>query len=107
MTALWVRRAVITVCGLGIAGLIAASVAGSTGGAVTAGLVTAVGALVLIAITATAGPGGFGRVPVDEAAAADVERRVQALVAAGADEHEVRALVRAVGKIRGERAASP
>jgi hypothetical protein len=100
MPARGVRRVVIAVCALGIAGLIAASIAGSTGGAVTAGMTTAVGALVLISITATAGAGAFGPVPVDETAAADVERRVQSLVASGADEHEVRSLVRAAQRIR-------
>jgi hypothetical protein len=51
-------------------------------------------------VTAVAGPEAFGSPPpVDEAAAADVERRVQLLVATGADEAEVRSLVRAVRRL--------
>jgi hypothetical protein len=36
---------------------------------------------------------------VDEGAAADLERRVEALVAGGADEDEVRSLIRAVRRL--------
>jgi len=43
-----------------------------------------------------AGPGAFGAPPeLDEAAAEDLERRIRDLVASGADEVEVRSLVRA------------
>jgi hypothetical protein len=54
----------------------------------------------LIVVTAAGGPAAFGeRPPVDEVQAAAVERRVQALVADGADEEEVRALVRAATRL--------
>jgi hypothetical protein len=100
MSARWIRRAVLAICVLGIGGMIASSIAGSTGGAVTSGLVTAVSIVVLILVTAVAGPGAFGAAPpVDEHVAADVERRVQTLVAAGADEADVRSLVRAVRRM--------
>jgi hypothetical protein len=100
MTARWIRRGVLAICVLGIAGMIVSSIAGSTGGAVTSGLVTAVAVVVLILVTAVAGPAAFGSPqPVDERAAADVERRIQALVATGADEADVRSLVRAVRRL--------
>ena len=77
--------------------MIGASIAERTGAAITAGLVTAVAVLCLIVVTAAAGPAAFGRpAPMDDAAAADLERRIDELVAAGADEADVRALVRAV-----------
>lgn len=100
MSPRWIRRAVLAVCVAGIVGMIVSSIAGSTGGAATAGLVTAVAILLLIVVTATAGPDAFGApAPMDEYAAEDVERRVEALVAAGADEAEVRALVRAATRL--------
>jgi hypothetical protein len=105
MSPRWIRRLVLVVCVLGIAGMIVSSIAGSTGGAVTCGLVTAVAIVVLILVTAAAGPAAFGEPPpVDEHVAADVERRVQGIVAAGAPEADVRALVRAVRRLdRGAR----
>jgi hypothetical protein len=91
---------VLAICVLGVAGMIVSSIAGSTGGAVTSGLITAVAVVVLILVTAVAGPSAFGSPqPVDEHAAADVERRIQALVASGADEADVRSLVRAVRRL--------
>ena len=46
------RVIVIVVCGLGIAGMIVASIADSTGAALTFGLLTATAVIVLIAVTA-------------------------------------------------------
>jgi hypothetical protein len=75
--------------------MIVGSIADNNGTAITFGLLTAVAAGALILVTSIAGPGAFGGPPVDEAAAEDVERRVDELVGGGADEAEVRSLVRA------------
>jgi hypothetical protein len=93
-----VRWLLALVCVAGIAGMIISSIAGSTGGALTFGLTVAVASLGLILVTTVLGPGGFrsrATAPVDDDLAQDVERRVDALVAAGADESALRALVRA------------
>jgi hypothetical protein len=95
MSARWIRRIVLVIFAGGIAGMIVGSIADNNGTAVTFGLITAVAAAGLILVTSVAGPGAFGGAPVDEAAAEDVERRVEELVAAGVDEAEVRSLVRA------------
>ena len=87
-----VRRAVAVVFVGGIAGMIAMSIADNNGGAVTFGLVTAVAALCLIVVTAVTNPAATGP-RSSEALAEDVEGRIERLVAAGADEAEVRALV--------------
>jgi hypothetical protein len=101
VSAIVVRRLVWVVCWLGIGGMIAASIADNVGAAMTAGLVTAVAALCLIVATAvTRGTAGA----VDERAAQDLEARITALVAAGADEAQVRDLVRAA---RGFGATTP
>jgi hypothetical protein len=94
-----IRQIVVAVCVVSIAGMIVSSIADSTGAAITFGLVAAVAVVCLILVTATASPEAFGRVGVDEEVAADVERRVQALAAEGADEAELRALVRAVRRL--------
>lgn len=84
-------------CGIvfvsGIAGIIVTSINGNNAGWVlTIGMVTAVAALILIAVTA-ASP--RPRIDVfDDVVAERVEQRIAALVAAGADEAEARALVR-------------
>lgn len=54
-TARLVRRVVIAICILGIAGMIAGSVADNNGVALTFGLVTAVSILCLMVATAVAG----------------------------------------------------
>jgi hypothetical protein len=91
---------VLVVCALAIAGMIAASVTTHNGVAIALGITAAVAVLGLILVTAVAGPEAFGHeAPVDQGAAADVERRVQVLVAAGADETDVRSLVRAVRRL--------
>jgi hypothetical protein len=94
------RRIVLAVCALAIAGMIVASITSHNGVAIALGMTAAVAILCLMLVTAVAGPEAFGRSqPVDEGAAADLERRVEALVAAGADEAEVRSLIRTVRRI--------
>jgi len=91
---------VLAVCVLAIAGMIVASVTDHNGVAIATGLTAAVAIVCLILVTAVAGPEAFGApAPVDETAAADLERRIDALVASGADEAEVRSLVRAAGRV--------
>jgi hypothetical protein len=117
------RRIVWLVFIAGIAGMIVGSIKESSGGAITAGIVTAIAAAGLILITAVAPPGslakptvvaddeslGAGAGPpgaalVDERLALDVEQRINELVRQGADEDEVRSLVaRAVDLGRGAR----
>lgn len=87
-------------CVLAIGGMIVASVTDHNGVAIATGLIAAVAIVCLILVTAVAGPEAFGVRPlVDEAAAADLERRIDALVASGADEAELRSLVRAAGRM--------
>jgi hypothetical protein len=91
MTARVVRRVVIGVCVIGIAGMIAGSVADNSAVALTFGLVTAAAVACLIVATAVSPP---TTATFDEDGAARVEDQVGRLVAAGADEAAVRALVR-------------
>lgn len=91
MSAKAVRRLVVAVFVLGVAGIIAFSISDDPDAALASGLLTAAAAIVLIAVTAVTTP---RRVAADpEALAERLEDRVQALVAAGADEEEVRRLV--------------
>ncbi len=105
MTLRVLRWAVIAICVVGIAGMIIGSVADNNNGVVvTFGLITAVSIIVLMAVAATARSAENRRGEVDESLAAEVEDRVQAVVAAGADEAAIRDLVgRAVqlGRSRG------
>ncbi len=105
MTLRVLRWAVIAICVVGIAGMIIGSIADNNNGVVvTFGLITAVSIIVLMAVAATARSAENRRGEVDESLAAEVEDRVQAMVAAGADEAAVRDLVgRAVrlGRSRG------
>ena len=92
----------------GIAGMIIGSIADNNGLAITFGLVTAAAAVGLILVTAVAGPDAFtpnrstpgpeatGRDagPATEEDAARLEGQITELVAGGADEAAVRALVR-------------
>ncbi|MEQ1700073.1 MAG: hypothetical protein ABMA25_08185 [Ilumatobacteraceae bacterium] len=89
----WIPRVCAVVFVGGIAGIIVTSVNGNNAGFVlTIGLVVAFAAVALLTYGAV---GGKGRIDVfDEAAAEQLEDRVMALVAAGADEQQVRALVR-------------
>jgi hypothetical protein len=96
----WIRRIVLVVCALAIAGMIVASITSHNGVAIALGVTAAVAVMSLMLVTAVAGPEAFGTSQaVDEGAAADLERRVDALVANGADEAEVRSLIRAVRRI--------
>ena len=90
----------LVVCALAIAGMIVSSITSHNGVAIALGTVAAVAVLCLMLVSAVAGPEAFGRPqPVDETAAADLERRVAALVSAGADEQELRSLIRAVRRM--------
>ncbi|MEO7555102.1 MAG: hypothetical protein ABIV94_00685 [Acidimicrobiales bacterium] len=96
MSARTVRRVVIVVCVAGIGGMVAGSIVDRVGVAITSGAVTAVAVLGLILVTAAAGPAAFGAPTVlDDEAAADLERRIGTVVDQGAEETEVRSLVRA------------
>lgn len=98
-----VRRIVLVVFVLGIAGMIFGSIRSSTGAAMTFGLLTAAAALALVLVSSVSPPASSTTpAPVDERLAADVEARIGALVADGADEEAVRRLVgRAVELGRG------
>ena len=90
MSARAVRRVVLVVCVLGIAGMIVSSIGGHNGAAVTFGLITAAAVLCSMVATAVAAGGGpLASEPLGE----ELEARIARLVAAGADEVEVRALV--------------
>ena len=94
-----VRRVVLVVFVAGIGGMIAGSIADNNGMAITFGLITAVAALALVLVTSVSPPGALAKpgtsVPnqIDERLAADLEDRIAALVADGADEEAVRKLV--------------
>lgn len=75
------------VAAAGIPGIIVGSIAENDAVAITFGSITAVAALGLILVTAAT------TAPTADAAGESVEARVARLVAAGADEREVRALV--------------
>jgi hypothetical protein len=83
-----IRAVVITVFVGGIVGMIVASIADNNGAAITFGLITAVAALGLMLTTALSTTAAESGEEIDE--------RVDRLVAAGADEDEVRDLVRSV-----------
>jgi hypothetical protein len=105
-----IRRLVVAVFVIGIAGMIIGSIADDNGVAVTFGLLSAAAAVGLILVTASAPPNAFvsdgSSGPADpgasigtaggddEAAGAAIEEQVGRLVAAGADERDVRELVR-------------
>jgi hypothetical protein len=98
----------------GIGGMILGSILDNNGVAITFGLVTAAAALGLILVTmvvpaeafqqprgdrlpgADGSPGASSSTVDDEQAGARVEEQVELLTAAGADEREVRELVRRV-----------
>jgi hypothetical protein len=97
------RLIVIAISIVGIAGMIVGSIADNNGTAITFGLVTAIAVLGLILVTAAAGPDAFRRAPaeapVDDEQAAALEAQMQALIDAGADERQVRELVRAAVRL--------
>lgn len=89
----WIPRVCAAVFPLGIAGLIVSSIRGNNNGVVlTIGAVISVAALVLITYSAVT---PAERIDVfDEAAAERLETRIAELVVGGADEQQVRLLVR-------------
>jgi len=118
-----IRRLVVAVFVIGIVGMIVGSIADDNGVAVTFGLLSAAAAVGLILVTASApadafAAGGRARArdagtPSGEAGQAGdgdgdaagqaIEEQVARLVAGGADEHDVRELVRrsvAFGRLR-------
>ena len=94
----WIPRVSIAVFVGGIAGLIISSIAGNNAGVVlTVGLCIVFAAIALLTHAAVT-----AREPIevfDDARAEQLEERIAALVAAGAPEHEVRALVREAMRI--------
>jgi hypothetical protein len=104
-----VRLVVIGVCIFGIAGMIVGSIADNNGTAITFGLIAATASLGLILVTAVVGNPAANarddRHTTDEAAARALEAQVQALVDEGADEGQLRDLVRSA--IRLGRGAHP
>ncbi|HVM07423.1 MAG TPA: hypothetical protein VM345_03085 [Acidimicrobiales bacterium] len=96
MSAAVVRRVVLAVCVVGIAGMIVTNIADNSGGSMTFGLITAAAVLCSIVATAVSRPAaGAALAAADDAEhlGAQVEQRIAALVAGGADEEEVRRLV--------------
>jgi hypothetical protein len=94
-----IRQLVIVVFVGGIAGMIVGSILDNNGVALTFGLITAAAAVGLILVTTVAGPAGATRSDAgvdDEAAGQRVEAQVDLLVRNGAEEGEVRELVRRV-----------
>lgn len=90
-----IRTLVIVVFVGGIAGMIVGSIQDNNGTAITFGLLTAAAAVGLLLVTSVGGTDAFAKAPVfDDEAAAQLEIRIAALIAAGADEQSVRELVR-------------
>jgi sulfite exporter TauE/SafE len=87
-------RLIVALIGAGgIVGMIVGSIADNNNGVVvTAGLIAAVAAIVLIAANAVASDRVYGA--VDEIQAEQIEEEVRALVDAGANESALRDLVR-------------
>lgn len=91
-----IRRLVLAVFAVGIAGMIITSINSNNDGALAFGLVTAIAAIGLVLVTSVAPPGSLGPVrptEFDQRLALDLEDRIAELVAAGADEDAVRRLV--------------
>ena len=100
-----VRWIVIGICVVGIVGMIVGSIGDDNGLALTFGLVTAAAVACLMVATAVSASDGAASTharPFDEAQGARVEELIQRLVARGAPEGEVRALVREAVRL-GER----
>ena len=86
------RRIVFVVFVGGIAGMVVGSIMDNNGTAITFGIITAVAALSLILTTALIAGQPADR--FDDERAEAVEARIQQLVADGADESDLRELVR-------------
>lgn len=102
MTISILRRLVALICVLSIAGMIVGSVQDNAGAATTAGIIGSVAILCLMVGNAIhVGSNGGG---AQDALAAELDARVQELIAAGAEESAARAVVRkAVRFGQGER----
>jgi hypothetical protein len=92
LKALRVGCAVVFVAGIATM-IITSVVSNNMGVMVTTGLLTAAAAIVLLAVTSAVEAKPLGSI-TDDVAAERLERRIGTLVAAGADEDEVRDLVR-------------
>lgn len=98
-----VRAAALVLCVIGIAGMIVTSIADRIDAALTFGFVGAVGALTLLLVGMLV-PAVEAATSLDEQQAAEVEAAVQRLMAAGGDEGDLRATVRAAVEL-GRRSA--
>jgi hypothetical protein len=103
-----IRLTVVAVCVVGVAGMIVGSATHHNGAAITFGLATAVAVLCQMVATtvlneAQGAPGAplgpSAAAPSTDADAAQVERDIEALVAAGADERAVRDLARSAVRL--------
>ena len=89
----WLPRVCSAIFVAGIAGIIVASINGNNAGVIlTIGLVIVLAAVALLTMGAVAAKGTIDA--FDEAAAEQLEQQIAAVVAAGATEDDVRALVR-------------
>ena len=86
-----IRAMSITVFVLGIAGMIVGSIADNNGTAIAFGIATALAAACLVVATASQNP---PRLTFDESTAQNLESTIQDLVSEGADEKELRDLVK-------------
>ncbi len=93
MSRRWIPRVCTAIFVAGIAGIIVATINGNNAGVILSiGLVIVLAAIALLTVASV---GATRRIEVfDDAAAEKLERLVTALVADGADEAAVRALVR-------------
>jgi hypothetical protein len=100
MSATAIRRAAIAVVVVGIGGMIVTSIADSTGGAATFGIITAIAGLCLLVATAASVPP-----PLDDP---EIVGLIAELTAAGADEGKLWALAqRCRGRVHGGRTQAP
>ncbi len=93
LTPATVRGAALMLCVTSIVGMIVTSIADRIDAALTFGFVGAVGALTLLLVGVLI-PAVEAATSMDEGQAAQVEAAVQRLVAAGADEEDLRSTVR-------------
>ena len=88
------RGAALLLCATGIVGMIVTSIADEVGAAITFGFIGATGAFVLLLVGVLV-PAVESAASWDEERAAAVEDAVQRLVAAGADEEDLRSTITA------------
>ena len=99
MSKTWISRGCAAVFVAGIVGIIVTSIVNNNNGLVlTFGAAMTLAAIVLIAVNAVTSKESID--VFDEARAEQLEARIGDLVAAGADESEVRALVRDAQRLR-------